>query len=101
MDGYGLHCIYRRLLLRTALNYSTRTPWWNDIHHYSYMYLGIIQPERNPGQNISATLAEILYVSVLLGTAIDIRQFDHLMDTQLTLALMLSVWTCDSAACLF
>ena len=52
----------------------------------------------NPGQNISATLAGILYVSVLLGTAIDIRQFDHLMDTQLTLALMLSVWTCDSAA---
>ena len=52
----------------------------------------------NPGQNISATLAGILYVSVLLGTAIDIRQFDHLMDTQLTLALMLSVWTCDSSA---
>ena len=52
----------------------------------------------NPGQNISATLAGILYVSVLLGTAIDVRQFDHLMDTQLTLALMLSVWTCDSAA---
>ncbi len=52
----------------------------------------------NPGQNISATLSGILYVSVLLGTAIDIRQFDHLMNTQLTLALMLSVWICDSAA---
>ena len=35
---------------------------------------------------------------MLLGTAIDIRQFDHLMNTQLTLALMLSVWICDSAA---
>ena len=52
----------------------------------------------NPGQNISATLSGILYVSVLLGTAIDVRQFDHLMNTQLTLALMLSVWICDSAA---
>ena len=54
--------------------------------------------KKNPGQNISITLAGILYVSVLLGTAIDIRQFDHLMDTQLTLALMLSVWVCDSTA---
>lgn len=52
----------------------------------------------NPGQNISATFFGILYISVLLCTAIDIRQFDHLMNTQLTLALMLSVWICDSAA---
>ncbi|MDP6170213.1 MAG: phosphatidate cytidylyltransferase [Candidatus Marinimicrobia bacterium] len=55
----------------------------------------------NPGQNISATLAGILFVSVLLGTAIDIRQFDHLMNTQLTLALTLAVWICDTAAFIF
>ena len=39
--------------------------------------------KENPSQNISATLAGILYVSVLLGTAIDIRQFDHLMNLSL------------------
>jgi len=46
-------------------------------------------------------LAGILFVSVLLGTAIDIRQFDHLMNTQLTLALTLAVWICDTAAFIF
>ncbi len=52
----------------------------------------------NASLNISSTLAGILYVPILLGTAIDIRQFDSLMDTQLSLALVLSVWICDSAA---
>ena len=57
--------------------------------------------KENPGQNISATLAGILIVPVLLGTAIDIRQFDLLMDTNLTLAMVISVWACDSAAFIF
>jgi phosphatidate cytidylyltransferase len=46
-------------------------------------------------------MAGILFVPILLGTAIDIRQFDSLMGTQLTLALVLSVWACDSAAFIF
>jgi phosphatidate cytidylyltransferase len=58
----------------------------------------LFSKKENPAQNISTTLAGILFISVLLGTAIDIRQFDHVMSTQLTLALILSVWTCDSAA---
>jgi phosphatidate cytidylyltransferase len=57
--------------------------------------------KENSGQNISATMAGILFVPILLGTAIDIRQFDSLMGTQLTLALVLSVWACDSAAFIF
>lgn len=57
--------------------------------------------KENSGQNISATMAGILFVPTLLGTAIDIRQFDSLMGTQLTLALVLSVWACDSAAFIF
>ena len=46
-------------------------------------------------------MAGILFVPVLLGTAIDIRQFDMVMGTQLTLATVLSVWACDSAAFIF
>ena len=42
-----------------------------------------------------------MFVPVLLGTAIDIRQFDLLMSTQLTLVLVLSVWACDTAAFIF
>ncbi|MBT4578824.1 MAG: phosphatidate cytidylyltransferase [Candidatus Marinimicrobia bacterium] len=57
--------------------------------------------EKNSGLNISVTMAGILFVPILLGTAIDIRQFDTFMGSQLTLALVLSVWACDSAAFIF
>ena len=52
----------------------------------------------NPGQNISATLGGILFIPVLLGTAIDLRQFDDWAGTQLTLTLVLAVWACDTVA---
>jgi phosphatidate cytidylyltransferase len=51
--------------------------------------------------NIAYTLSGILFVSLLLGTAIEIRQFDSRVGTQLTLTLVLSVWACDSAAFIF
>ena len=54
--------------------------------------------KNNSSLNVAATLAGILFVPILLGTAIDIRQFDLLMETQLSLALVISVWVCDSAA---
>ena len=52
----------------------------------------------NPGQNISATLGGILFIPVLLGTAIDLRQFDDWAGTQLTLTLVLAIWACDTVA---
>jgi len=61
----------------------------------------LFSKKENAGQNISATLAGILFVPILLGTAIDIRQFDFLMGTQLTLAMVLSIWACDTAAFIF
>ena len=61
----------------------------------------LFSKEENSGLNISVTMAGILFVPTLLGTAIDIRQFDTFMGTQLTLALVLSVWACDSAAFIF
>ena len=61
----------------------------------------LFSKKENSGQNIAATLAGIMFVPVLLGTAIDIRQFDFLMSTQLTLVLVLSVWACDTAAFIF
>ena len=61
----------------------------------------LFSKKENSGQNIAATLAGIMFVPVLLGTAIDIRQFDLLMSTQLTLVLVLSVWACDTAAFIF
>jgi len=63
--------------------------------------LELFSDRENPGQNIAATFTGVLIIPILLGTAIDIRQFDTLMGTQLTLAMVLSVWACDSAAFIF
>ena len=51
--------------------------------------------------NILATLGGILIVPLQLGTSVYIRQFDSLMDTNLTLVLVISIWGCDSAAFIF
>ena len=58
----------------------------------------LFSKKENPGQNISATLAGILFIPVLLGTAIDLRQFDDWAGTQLTLTLVLAIWACDTVA---
>jgi len=58
----------------------------------------LFSEKENPGQNISATLAGILFIPVLLGTAIDLRQFDDWAGTQLTLTLVLAIWACDTIA---
>jgi len=61
----------------------------------------LFTPTLNPGLNLSITFAGILYIPVLLGTAIDLRQFDHFMDTNLTFAIVIGVWSCDSFAFIF
>jgi len=58
----------------------------------------LFSEKENPGQNISATLAGILFIPVLLGTAIDLRQFDDWAGTQLTLTLVIAIWACDTVA---
>ena len=63
--------------------------------------LELFSKNKNPTLNISSTFAGILFVPILLGTAIDIRQYDLLMNTNLTFALVISVWACDSAAFIF
>ena len=65
------------------------------------LILELFSKNENSTINLAATFSGILYVPVLLGTAIDIRQYDLLMDTNLTFALVLSVWACDSAAFIF
>ena len=61
----------------------------------------LFTPNLNPALNLSTTFAGVLYIPVLLGTAIDLRQFDHFMETNLTLSIVIAVWTCDSLAFIF
>ena len=64
-------------------------------------FLELFTANENSTLNISSTFAGILFVPLLLGTSIDIRQYDLLMSTNLTFALVVSVWACDSAAFIF
>jgi len=52
----------------------------------------------NPTKNIAITLFGIIYIPVLLGTLIALRNWDSVVGTHLTIAVFLSVWICDSAA---
>tara|TARA_A100000164_G_scaffold208797_1_gene185098 strand:- start:3073 stop:3888 length:816 start_codon:yes stop_codon:yes gene_type:complete len=57
--------------------------------------------EKNPFFNISMTIFGILYIPFLLGTVIEVRQFDQIMYTNFTYALFISIWACDTAAFIF
>tara|TARA_A100001015_G_C15005720_1_gene720565 strand:- start:30 stop:854 length:825 start_codon:yes stop_codon:yes gene_type:complete len=57
--------------------------------------------KEEPIINILSTIAGIMIVPILLGTSVDLRQFDSLMNTNITLTLVISIWTCDSAAFVF
>lgn len=57
--------------------------------------------KKEPTLNILSTLSGIMIIPLLLGTSVDLRQFDTLMNTNLTLTLVISIWTCDSAAFIF
>ena len=52
----------------------------------------------NSSANLSHTFFGIMYVPMLLGSLIAIRQMDITYSTHFTFAIFLSVWVCDSAA---
>lgn len=54
----------------------------------------LFRQEPNPIHNLAVTILGVFYVSVLLGTLISLRNLDF----RLTLAMILAVWVCDSAA---
>tara|TARA_B100002051_G_C16716105_1_gene629538 strand:+ start:834 stop:1649 length:816 start_codon:yes stop_codon:yes gene_type:complete len=62
------------------------------------LFWELFRESEHPTLNISSTLLGILYVPLLLGTSIGIRQFDHNLNTNITFAFVISIWACDSAA---
>jgi phosphatidate cytidylyltransferase len=52
----------------------------------------------NPTENFNITMGGILYIPLLLGALIGIRNFDSANSTNFTFALFISIWICDSAA---
>ncbi|MFQ6616655.1 MAG: phosphatidate cytidylyltransferase [Fidelibacterota bacterium] len=80
---------------------------WHELLVTLVLLVAIFELGRNrqnATSNISTTMAGILYVPLLLGTLIGIRQIDlvdYAFGMRLTLGLFFSVWLCDSAAYAF
>ncbi len=55
----------------------------------------------NPTRNIAITLLGVIYVPLLLGTLIALRNLDSEQNTNFTICMILSIWICDSAAFVF
>lgn len=62
------------------------------------LFIELFRKKPNPTENFNITLGGILYVPLLVGTLIGIRNFDTDHATNFTFALFLSIWICDSAA---
>ena len=67
----------------------------------SVFFIEIINKKEEPLLNISTTFLGILFVPCLLGTIIYLRQMDHIYNSNVVLALFLSVWFADIAAFFF
>ncbi|MFC1550165.1 phosphatidate cytidylyltransferase [Candidatus Neomarinimicrobiota bacterium] len=62
------------------------------------MITELFRRKPNSTHNLTSTLAGILYVPVLLGTLIALRNWDTANGAHITYAVFISVWICDSVA---
>lgn len=67
----------------------------------SVFIIEIINHKNEPLINISMTFMGILLIPCMLGSAIYVRQIDHVYNSNIVLTLFLSVWLCDTAAFFF
>ena len=81
-------------------------PTINLIYFYSIivalimlvLFVELFRNKPNPTENIGITIGGILYIPLLVGALIGIRNFDSVNGTHFTFALFISIWICDSAA---
>ncbi|MCK4904565.1 MAG: phosphatidate cytidylyltransferase, partial [Candidatus Marinimicrobia bacterium] len=62
------------------------------------LFIELFRKKPNSTENYNITVGGILYIPLLVGTLIGIRNFDSVNDTHFTFALFISIWICDSAA---
>jgi len=62
------------------------------------LFIELFSKKPNPTENFNITLGGILYIPLLVGALIGIRNFDTANATNFTFALFISIWICDSAA---
>lgn len=62
------------------------------------LFYEMLRYNEKPTENFNITLGGILYIPLLLGSLIGIRNFDTVNSTNFTFMVFISVWICDSAA---
>ena len=62
------------------------------------LFIELFRKKPNPTENFNITIGGILYIPLLVGTLIGIRNFDSTHATNFTFAVFISIWICDSAA---
>jgi phosphatidate cytidylyltransferase len=55
----------------------------------------------NPTRNMGITILGIMYVPVLLGSVIALRNLDTVYSTYFTVSMVVAIWSCDSVAFIF
>jgi len=61
----------------------------------------LFRNQPDPTRNLGLTILGVIYIPVLLGSFIGLREWDSVHSSQLTMGLFITVWVCDSFAYLF
>ena len=65
------------------------------------LFIEMGRDKLNSTRNIGITVLGIMYVPVLLGSVIALRNLDTVYSTYFTVSMVLAIWICDSAAYVF
>jgi len=65
------------------------------------LFIEMGRDKLNPTRNMGITVLGIMYVPVLLGSLIALRNLDTVYSTYFTVSMVVAIWICDSVAYIF
>ena len=65
------------------------------------LFIEMGRDKLNPTRNMGITVLGIMYIPVLLGSVIALRNLDTVYNTYFTVIMVVAIWTCDSVAYIF
>jgi phosphatidate cytidylyltransferase len=65
------------------------------------LFIELGRDKLNPTRNIGITVLGIMYIPVLLGSIIALRNLDTVYSTYFTVSMIVAIWVCDSVAYIF
>ena len=65
------------------------------------LFIEMGRDKLNSTRNMGITILGIMYVPVLLGSVIALRNLDTVYSTYFTISMVVAIWICDSAAYIF